>query len=137
MRTTLDVVDIVWQWLNASPLKAAITGGIYKYRPQNSTSEDVVINSLPITGEQVQEGVVNVNIHVPNPILNSNGTQDQSQANHPRLKELASIAVESLTDIWVESAEVNFTVQNQMVFPEPDNNEHYVNIRLSFISVNL
>lgn len=135
MTTTLDAVDIVWKRLNESPIKAAITGGIYKKRPLNSSLEDVVINSLPISALQLQEGLVNVNIHVPNLVITNGTVQDPTQPNHARLKALATIAALSLNDVWID--DVHFTIQQQTVFEEPEINEHYVNFRLLFYAVNI
>jgi hypothetical protein len=58
----------------------------------NSDKEDVVINSLPINNSQMQSGVFNVNIHVPNLVLNINGNIDTTQPNHERIKQLTALA---------------------------------------------
>lgn len=137
MRTTLDIVDILYHVLSGSGLASAISGGVYKHRPVNSGKEDVVINSLPVSGSQLQEGVANVNIHVPNLALNIGGIQDRTQPNHDRLKTLTSLAVTTLNDVWRESGDVSFTVLTQSLFEEPEIFEHYVNIRLNYFSVNV
>ncbi|WP_343302849.1 hypothetical protein AAHN97_14990 [Chitinophaga niabensis] len=138
MRTSFTAVDIVWTRLKTSPLSAAISGGIYKHgRPLNSGKEDCVVNSLPISGAQLQEGVLNVNIHVPNIVIVSEGNQDATQPNSPRLDELTRIAIDRLTDAWEESGDVNFTIEQQVLIQEDSINEHYSNIRLTFFSVNV
>lgn len=137
MRTTLDIVDILYQVINQSVLKTSVNGNVYKFsRPVNSGKEDIVINSLPITGGQLQEGFVNVNIHVPNLSLNIGGLQDNTQPDFSRLKSFAAAAVGILQEVWRESGDVNFSIQNQSIFPEPEVNEHYVNIRIRYYSVN-
>lgn len=136
MITTLDAVDIVYQKLKSGALPGVISGGLYKQtRPTNSESEDVVINSLPINSEQLQEGVLNVNIHVPNLVISVNGIQDTSQPDFARLKTLTALAVAELTDVWGDEA--HYTVQQQALFSEDEFKDHYSNIRLEFYSANI
>lgn len=138
MRNTLQIVNIIWKALQISPLKTEISGGIYKHqRPIDSDKEDIIIGCLPITGSQLQEGIVNVNIHVPNLVVNAGSTQDATQPNSIRLEELAAYALVFLQNLVLEVGEVNFSIDNQMVFAEPDVNEHYVNIRLQCYAVNV
>jgi hypothetical protein len=136
MKTTLDAVDIVWKFLDASSLKTAITGKIYKnQRPLDSEAEDVVINSLPINNGQVQEGVMNVNIFVPNKPQQISERQDNTIADHARLKELATLATGLLKDIFLVATDCGFDVQQQSVIE--DGETHFVNIRIDFYSINL
>lgn len=136
MKTTLDEVDIIWSAVNASALKTAINGGIYKHkRVLNSSKEDVVINALPITSEQIQNGIVNVNVHVPNHSVQLADGVDNSQPNHTRLKALATIAVAVLKDTWAD--DYNFDVQQQILIEDKEANDHYINIRLEFFNVNI
>lgn len=136
MKTTLKLIDILWQRLNGSPLATALTGGIYKHqRPINSREEDVVINCLPINNEQLQQAIANVNIHVPNLVLSSNGAQDDTQPNHVRLDELTDLAIERLTDVWAE--DYNFDIEQQVLFSDSEAKDHYINIRIEFNNINL
>ena len=138
MRTTFDVVDILYPVLFASPMKLAISGTICKNkRPVNSGEVDVVINSLPITGDQLQEGIVNVNIHVPNLKLSIGGIQDRTQQDHETMKELTAQAVGILNDLWLAKGELSFSILTQSIFEEPEIFEHYVNLRLSYRAVNI
>jgi len=58
----LDVFTII----NASPLKTAISGKIYKHgmRPINAKSEDAVVSFLTGLDDEIQTGIVNLNIYV-------------------------------------------------------------------------
>ncbi|GAA0561552.1 hypothetical protein [Chitinophaga japonensis] len=138
MITTFHEEDIVYQRLNTSALKTAITGIIKKgKRPLNSTKEDVVINTLPISALQLQEGIVNVNIYVPNLVITVGGVQDFTQPDSARLKELTTTAIDLLTDQWPESGDINYTVQQQTLFEDEESKSHYVNIRLQFYAINV
>jgi hypothetical protein len=142
MKTTFDLVTIVWQKLEATaslttdPL-TKLTGGIYKTRPTGSTKEDIEINSLGIPNDQLQRGIVNVNIFVPNIPVSVNGIQDLKQPNYPRLKVLTDLAIATLKDVW--AGDYTFDVQQQNLIPVDDEQaaETYSNIRLEFININL
>lgn len=138
MITTFDAVDIVWKRLIDSPLKTAINGGIYKQkRPQSSKKEDVVINSLPMVNAQLQQCVLNVNIHVPNKAIFIDGQQDNFQPDSARLQTLAGIATDLLEDVWSDDAQIHYEIQQESLFEEPDLYEHGVNFRLNFYSTNI
>lgn len=131
MKTTFDLVDIIWTALNASDLKNQITGGIYKYqRPLNSKNEDVVINSLPVTNDQLQKAIINVNIHVPNLVIDINGAQDSTQPDGARLKELGELAIAALDD--KNGYRYNHSVQQQNIIQDTD--DFFNNIRLQIFS---
>jgi hypothetical protein len=137
MITTLDIIDIAWHKVDGGPLKTALKagGGVYKYqRPVNSTKEDIVINSLPINNEQLQQGVFNINIYVPDLPINENG----AQINVPdfvRLKELAAIAVAEMNEEWAD--DYNFSVQQQTVIADEVSKSHYINLRIDFFNINI
>lgn len=134
MKTSLDTVDIIYQALSGSSVKTAITGRIAKYqRLLNSVKEDIVINSLPITNGQIQNAVVNVNIHVPNKKVGADGVQDSSQPDSARLKELSNQVINVLDNSW--GAGYNYSIQQQNIIQ--DNNDYYSNIRVQFVWVNV
>lgn len=67
MKTSTEIIDLIYQYLEASPLKAELSGGIYPLqRPENSGKEDLVIGTLTLGEGPVQIGVFNLNLHVPN-----------------------------------------------------------------------
>jgi hypothetical protein len=135
MTTTEDIIEILFARANAGPLKDAITGTVCKRkRDGNSSTEDVVINCLPVNAEQLQNGIANVNIHVPDVTVNINGI-DQKQPNSVRLQQLAGIAVPHFTDVWASG--YNYTVQQQTVFEDQEAGDHYINLRIEFFIENL
>jgi hypothetical protein len=135
MKTTLDLVDVVYNELKSGPLKSAISGGVYKYtRPLNSSLEDVVINSLPVTNQQLQQAIVNVNVFVPNADISLGGAQ-QKMADHVRLKALAALAVDELKDGI--SGDYTWDVQQQTVIQDDESDSYYINIRLQFYVSNI
>lgn len=135
MKTTLDLVSVVYDQLKSSSLKSAISGNVYKFkRPVNSDSEDVVINSLPITNEQLQTAVVNVNVFVPNVPVMSGG----SESGFPdlvRLQALAAIAISELKDRI--SGDYTWDVQQMTVIEDEESGQYFANIRLQFFVSNI
>jgi hypothetical protein len=133
MKSSLDSVTDVFKLLNSSPVKALISGGIYKYkRPLNSTLEDIVINSLGLNANPIQRGLVNVNIHVENLVIASNPA-DRSQPNTARMKVLTDAAVTTLKENWGTTEDLLIEVDNTQVFEE--NTHHFSNIRVLFYSL--
>ena len=137
MKTTLQFVDLVWARLNADvSLNNAIDGGIYKQkRPDGSIKKDVVVNSLAVDNEQLQRGVINVNIHVPNLLVVINEQPDNSQPDHVTLNEISQIVIGLLKDYW--GTEFHCDIQTQSLIEEPELKENFVNIRVSVFSINI
>src|SRR5689334_5227981 len=125
MRSTLNAVDLLYGILkSSSSVTNAISGKVYKdNRPMNSQKEDVVINSLPINMEQIQQALINVNVHVPNLRLNINGVTDNTQPDLARLDTLTTLVMTAVkdrvgTDYW-------FFIQQQTLFPSDPIGEYY------------
>lgn len=136
MKTTFDLEDILFQSLNNSSLKTAITGSVCKgKRPMNSTKEDVVIKSLPVNNLPLQNAIVNVNVYVPNKAQSINGVQDDSQPDTKRLKQLAELAVPLLCNQWQD--DLSYDVQQQVMYDDAETKSHFINIRVEFFSINI
>lgn len=136
MISTLEIIDKLYLVLNVPALKNAITGGVYKQRrPLNSKKIDVVINSLPTNNLQLQTGLANVNIHVPNLVIGSGTAQDNTQPDFAKLRTISSIVIDLLKDQY--TPDFWYDVENQTVFPEDNINEHYSNIRVKIFNINI
>jgi hypothetical protein len=139
-KTSLDVENILYSEVKNSLLITGpkkITGGLYKSkRPINSTKEDVVINSLPLNRKQLQEGLLNMNVYVPNLEVTQGGVIDKSLPDTARLTELAAIASLVVGDINAADGDYSFILQQDNVF-EDTNNQHYINLRIEFTSINI
>jgi hypothetical protein len=135
VRNTFDIVDIlVSVLLSDDTLKGELTGTVYRHgeRPVNSDKEDVIVGCLPVTNEQLQRSVANVNIHVPNLNMKINGITN-SQPDLARLEELTDMVAalvdeKYFSDYW-------FFVQQQNLFQE--DGEAYSNIRVEFYLENI
>lgn len=138
MRNGLQIVDDVYKVLAASDVATAITGKIYKKTlPTGATTENIVINCLAANNEQLEQAIVNVNIHVPNITIHANATQSD-QPDHKRFKEL-SVMVEALLDEYWNNDE-NFSlhvIQPGILMEDESTGGHYTNIRLEYYFENV
>lgn len=136
MTTTFTVIDAVYSRLVAFGIQQQVSGDIYKLRrPKGSVKEDVVVNGLPINAAQVQTGLVNVNIHVPNLVLQFETGTDDSHANFARLDELTSWAEVVLSE-WYEDG-VAYEVENQGLLQDEATGGWYSNIRIRVYAKNI
>ncbi len=94
--------------------------------------EDVTVNSLPINNEQIQQAVININVHIPNVTVVVNGIQDNTQPNSKRLNEVTKLVIEQVNEKYF--ADHWCYVQQQNVFD--DELEHFSNIRLNYYNIN-
>ncbi len=135
MKTTLDLIDVVYNELKAGATKTAINGVVKKNsRPVNSIKEDVIINSLPVTADQLQTAIVNVNVFVPDLTVLIDGEENKI-ADHVRLKTLAGIATTELEDGI--NGDYTWDIQQQTVIQDDESASHYINIRLKFFISNI
>lgn len=129
-RSTFDQDTILYKDLTNSPLKNAISGGIYKYeRPDNSKLEDVVINSIAITNDDIQLGVANVNIHIPALETNIDG-KPQRKPNVKRMAALTVIAIQVLKERYAK--DYNYWISSQTTVNVPGSNERFINFTINF-----
>lgn len=132
MKTTFDTDAILFSVLSKSPVKNAISGGIYvgDDRPDDSMDEDIVVNSIDLTQDYLpQIGTSNVNIYVADTPKKIKGKQ-QLQANRTRLKALSEKAMEVLRGANISG--LKMILGNQTILAEPSVKQHYVNIRIDW-----
>lgn len=135
MKGVLGVIQTLYDHVAASAIKTAISGDVYKgQRPLNSDKEDVTINSLPITADQLQKCVANVNVFVPDLTVNT-GQGEETVPNYARLEVLEGIALSALKEY--QSGTHSFYVQQSTLFKDNESKSHYLNIRVEFYAPNL
>ena len=101
----------------------------YKYeKSENEKGEYIAVNHLPfVNTSNVEEGIVNVNIHVPKTVSNLPDTK--------RLEELCDIIIELFpNDLYIDGG--YFTIYSDSR-PTPDNDgTYYVNIKIKVRYIN-
>lgn len=139
--TSIDAVNVLFQTIKNSVLFSDINkpnGKLCKLeRPLDSELEDVVINIITLGRDDVQEGVLNVNVFVPN-LKFDDRKKDKAQPDTARLNYLLKLAITALgegDEIWEPTGQYCFKLQQETVFPD-ENNQHYINIRVEFYSIN-
>ena len=141
--TSIEVVNVLYQYIKNSVLFSDAkkpTGSLKKYqRAVNSIGEDVVINGLPINQEPVQECVLNINAFVQNLSITTNGNIDRSEPDTARILVLSNLVKQALNngkEIWDTAGAYCFKLQQDRVEPD-ENNQHYINFRVEFYSLNI
>lgn len=140
MITILDAVSTLSNIIDNSALKTAINGGVYELkRPDNSLTEDVVIVPLTQIDEVWSEGVINVNIHVPDiqVVIKDKLTQrnlPQQQPNLVRLKQLMTIAKNSLEYLTGDGINnpYQYYLSAQNIIQGQTSKDWFLNLRFSY-----
>jgi two-component SAPR family response regulator len=108
MKSQIEFIDFMYNAIDNSSLKNEVSGSIYKYKkPNKSNLEDIVINSLTAYGIDVQKGILNVNIYVPN--INA---LDSSLPNTARLEELSGILLSEISELTLDNCSIYIEAQN-------------------------
>lgn len=132
MKNSFDTDTILYRILRDSPVKEALTGDIYYQgdRPADSDKEDIVINTVTLTQDyHPQIGESNVNVYVADNIITVGGKQ-QRVVNRARLKQLTELAIQAIRDSRLDGLKAN--LKWQRILQEPDINQTFVNIRISW-----
>jgi len=99
MKQSITAQEEVRQVLVDAGLDSMLTGSIrLNIRKLGSTKEDVVINTLYWDADQVQEGILNINVHVPNvtqPADNPTAV-DKTQPNISRFQVIGQAIINAI-----------------------------------------
>ena len=118
--------------LKGSELANAVNGTVYRfgYRPRNSKVEDIIVVFTTGFAEQIQTGIVTINIYVPDIDNANNGVMLENGRRCEELEIAACNWVESLT---TDKSDYKFTLQ-QTIYTEsePEINQHFVVIKLKY-----
>lgn len=130
MKTTFDTDAILFSLLNG---KMSNKGGCYAgddSRPENSTAEDVVVNTIDLSQDTLpQIGTSNINIYVSDTSKKIGGKM-QVSANRPRLEALANEALELVRNANIDGLMI---IPGKMtVMYEPNTKQHFANIRIDW-----
>lgn len=99
MKQSITAQEEVKQVLVNAGVESLINGSIrLNMRKLGSVKEDVVINTLYWDGNQVQNGILNINIHVPNLIQPSDNptVTDKTQPNIPRFQIIGEAVIQAI-----------------------------------------
>lgn len=121
-----DIIDL----LRNSELAAEVTGEIYRrgYRPRDSRKEDIIVIFTTGLPDEIQTGVVTINIFIPDIDPYGNGVQEEDGERSETLEALAQCWVENLsgTNYLFELQQTIYTEA------EPEINQHFVVVKLRY-----
>ena len=130
---SIELDDILYRILSTSAeVTAAINGGVYVMgeRPDGSTLQDIVINTLTTSGEsRPQLATSNVNIHVPDQRLTIS-CQPQRKADRETLRGIVAAVKTALKAAVIEGLTIRLGAEN--ILREVQAPEHYANIRVEW-----
>lgn len=121
-----EVTTRIFEIINASPIASVITGSVYKdWRPAKSTKEDVVVNTIVMSGSEsiIQDATCNVNIHVASLV-----TADGLMPNNARFTELIAIVKPLLKES--HGKDFIFWTEQTTKIKEQGQEHWYLNFRL-------
>ena len=133
MKTGHDIQDEIYGMLKYSALELAVSGEVYKngYRPRDSRLEDIVVTFTQSTAGQVQDGIVTVNIYVPDIDPYNNGVWVEDGARTAELERAALTWFEgidrSATDLRLEAAQPPYTMEDSAA------RQHFITLRIRFM----
>lgn len=131
-KTGKQIQGDIRRLLKDSTLYTQISGEVYRkgYRPRDSKKEDAVVAFTAGLPDQIQTGVVTVNIFVPDIDPDDNGTWVEDGRRSEELEKLAQEWVESLT---AEVSCYKFKLQKTIYTEaEPDILQHFVVVKLKY-----
>ena len=131
-KTSRQVQGDIYQLLRDSTLYTMISGEVYRkgQRPRDSKLEDAEVIFTTGLPTQIQEGVVTVNIFVPDIDPYDNGVLVEDSERTEAVEKLAQAWVDSLT---AEVSCYKFRLQQTIYTEEePTIHQHFVVVRLGY-----
>ncbi|MCM1066802.1 MAG: hypothetical protein NC418_04410 [Muribaculaceae bacterium] len=131
-KTGKQIQGDVYRLLRDSTLYSLISGEVYRsgMRPRDSRKEDAIVTFTTGLPDEIQSGVVTVNIYVPDIDPRADGTWIEDGRRAEELERLTQEWVDSLT---AEVSCYRFMLQ-QTIYTEaePSINQHFVVVKLRY-----
>lgn len=130
MKTEKQIERDFYLLIKQSSLGAAIRGNIYRseMRPADATSEDIIVKFLSGLDGQIQQGVVILNVYVPDMTMRSDGRKVEDKERVAELEELIVDFIEhnGSTEYLIESDLTPTSMLNEEL------GQHLIYARLRF-----
>lgn len=131
-KTATQIQGDVYQLLKNSTLCSMISGDVYRkgMRPRDSKLEDAVVIFTTGLPDQIQTGVVTINIYVPDIDAYNNGVMVE---NGLRTSQLELLAAEWVDSLKAGVSNYKFRLQ-QTIYTEEDAaiKQHFVVVKLHY-----
>lgn len=131
-KTGKQVQGDIYRLFKGSTLYTMISGDVYRngYRPRDSRLEDAIVTFTTGIPDQIQTGVVTVNIFVPDIDPYKNGVLVEDGRRTEELERLAQAWVDSLTA--AVSCYKFKLMQTIYTEEEADINQHFIVVKLGY-----
>lgn len=136
MKTAKQVQSDIIALLSGSSLVAGLSGSVYRgtaddsYRPRDSKKEDLIVIFTTGLPEQIETGVVTLNIYVPDIAPYDDGVMCEDGRRTAELETAAADWVKSLTcDRSCYRFQLQQTIHTQANL---DINQHFVVVKLGY-----
>ena len=132
VKTGKQVQGDIYRLFKGSTLYTMISGDVYRngYRPRDSRLEDAVVTFTAGLPDQIQTGVVTVNIYVPDIDPYDNGVFVEDGQRTEELERLAQAWVDSLT-VAVSCYKFKL-MQTIYTEEEAEINQHFIVVKLAY-----
>jgi hypothetical protein len=131
--SSIDTDDILYKIVKEAVTsgKVKISGGVFVQgeRPDDSEAEDIVINTITVTGEKPQTGTSNVNIFAADKKVKIRG-REQRKADRERLRKIGDALFAHLDAQNV--ADLEYWIESDTTIKEIEVKQHYRNLRISW-----
>lgn len=131
-KTSKQIQGDIYNLLKGSALCSMISGDVYRsgYRPRDSRLEDAVVIFTTGLPDQIQTGVVTVNIYVPDIDPYQNGVLVEDGERTETIERLAQEWVDGLT---TDRSCYKFRLQQTIYTEEePDIRQHFIVVKLKY-----
>lgn len=131
-KTGKQIQGDIRRMLTGSKLAEEVSGGIYRngYRPRDSRKEDIIVTFTTGIPDQIETGVVTVNIYVPDIDPCGNGVFVEDGRRTEQLEALAQQWTDSLT---AAKSPYLFRLRQTIYTEEaPEIAQHFIVVRLGF-----
>jgi hypothetical protein len=131
-KTAKQVQTDIINLLERSELVSEISGEVYRsgYRPRDSRLEDAIVIFTTGLPDEIETGVVTINVFVPDIDPFNNGVLVEDGERTSALEALAQSWVDSLSAAMSNYAfELQQTIYTEA---EPDINQHFVVVKLKY-----
>lgn len=131
-KTAKQVQTDIINLLERSELVSEISGEVYRsgYRPRDSRLEDAIVIFTTGLPDEIETGVVTINVFVPDIDPFNNGVLVEDGERTSALEVLAQSWVDSLSAAMSNYAfELQQTIYTEA---EPDINQHFVVVKLKY-----
>lgn len=132
IKTGKQIQGDIYRLLRESDLSAIVSGEVYRNgtRPRDSKVEDIIVTFTTGLPTQIQEGVVTINIFVPDIDPFANGIMVEDGERTAVLEQAAQEWVDSLST--ADSGYIFDLQQTIYTEEEPDIKQHFVVVKLHY-----